>query len=349
MKKVIYLLLPLLFIFLFFYFLRGILLPFVLAFILAYILNPIVLKLEKRKLSRTTSTAITVAGLIILILAALFIIFPILEAQVVSFVTKIPSYAGAFWEKISPLLERLKNYITPDQMEQLRTTLSGQTLRLINEIGALLSTLFVGWGALFNIVSFIVITPVITFYILSDWPSVIQRVKKLIPLKCKDTVLDCMKQIDMTLSAFIRGQTLVCLTLAFYYGTCLSLVGLDLGFSVGFITGLFAFIPYVGSLTGFFLSMLLAFTQGASTGVFVGIIAVFLIGQFLEGYVLTPKLIGKKVGLHPAWIIFALFSFGYLFGFLGVLLAVPTAAVLGVLLRIALNSYEKSSFYKGTK
>ena len=349
MKKAIWLLLILLLISLFFYSLRGILLPFVLAFILAYILNPVVLKLEKRKFSRTVATGITVAGLIILILAALFIILPVLEAQVVSFITKIPSYASVFWEKISPLLERLKDHMTSDQMVQLKTTLSGQTLRLIDGIGSVLSTFFVGWGALFNIVSFIVITPIITFYILSDWPSVVQKVKKLIPLKYKDTVLDCMKQIDTTLSAFIRGQTIVCLTLAFYYGTCLSFVGLDLGFSVGFITGLFAFIPYVGSLTGFILSLLLAFTQEASAGVFVGIITVFLIGQFLEGYILTPKLIGKKVGLHPAWIIFALFSFGYLFGFLGVLLAVPTAAVLGVLLRIALSSYEKSSFYKGTK
>ena len=336
-------------IFLFFYFLKGILLPFVLAFILAYILDPIVLKLEKRKCPRTTATALTVVGLILSILMALFIILPVLEAQVVSFVSKIPFYATTFWDKISPLFERLKDYITPDQMNRLRASFSGQSLSLINEIGSVLLTLFTGWGALFNIISFIIITPVITFYILADWPAVLQRTKKLIPLKYAPAVGECLKQINTTLSAFIRGQTTVCFILAFYYGIGLSVVGLDLGFSIGFIAGLFSFIPYVGSLTGFALSLLLAFTQTASAGTCIGILVVFALGQVLEGYFLTPKLIGKKVGLHPAWIIFSLFSFGYLFGFLGVLLAVPTAAVIGVLVRMALKSYEQSAFYKGAK
>ena len=335
--------------FLFFYFLKGILLPFVLAFILAYILNPVVLKLEKHRWPRTTATVATVVGLILVILTALFIIFPVLEAQVVSFISKIPLYATTFWDKMSPLFEKLKNHITPDQMDRLKATFSGQSLSLINEIGSVLLTLFTGWGALFNIISFIIITPVITFYILSDWPSVLRRTKKLIPLKYTEAVGECLKQIDVTLSAYIRGQIVVCLTLALYYGIGLSVVGLDLGFSIGFIAGLFSFIPYVGALTGFILSLLLAFTQTASAGTFVGIVIIFGLGQVLEGYFLTPKLIGKKVGLHPAWIIFSLFSFGYLFGFLGVLLAVPTAAIIGVLVRIALRSYEQSSFYKGCK
>ena len=348
-KRALFILTFLACVFLFFYLLKGILLPFVLAFILAYILNPVVLKLEKHKLSRTGATGITVVGLILSILTALFIIFPVLEAQVVSFVSKIPFYAATFWDKMSPLFEKLKDYITPEQMDRLKTTFSGQSLSLINEIGSALLTLFTGWGALFNIISFIIITPVITFYILADWPSVIRRTKKLIPLKYTDAVWECLKQIDTTLSAFIRGQITVCLILALFYGIGLSVIGLDLGFSVGFIAGLFSFIPYVGSLTGFALSLLLAFTQSAPTGTFIGIFVVFGLGQVLEGYFLTPKLIGKKVGLHPAWIIFSLFSFGYLFGFLGVLLAVPTAAVIGVLVRIALKSYEQSSFYKGTK
>ena len=168
----------------------------------------------------------------------------------------------------------------------------------------------------------------------------------LIPRKYFDTVATMFKDVDTLLSAFLRGQCLVCLLLALYYGLSLSLIGLDLGLGVGILTGLFAFIPYLGVLTGFALSLLLACTQ-ASWTVAGWVVVVFLVGQILEGYILTPRLIGKRVGLSPALVIFVVLAGGSLFGFWGVLLAIPTTIIISVPLRMLIKAYRSSSFYKG--
>lgn len=332
-----------------FYLLRGIMLPFVMGFILAYILNPLVVKLEKRHFSRAISTGIVIVGLVVAILLSLLIIIPILEAQVVSFVVKIPTYANALWDRLQPLFDLIKNYISETQLTYIRESLSTQGLGFVNDLGDTLMKLFSQGAILFNIVSFIIITPVVAFYLLADWPIITDKIKALFPRRNLPFIDEKLGEIDMTLSAFIRGQAIVCVFLALFYGIGLSVIGLDLGFSVGFIAGILSFIPYVGSLTGFFLSLLLAFTQSAPWSLFIGILLVFGIGQFIEGYILTPKLVGDKIGLHPVWVIFALFAGGYLFGFLGVLLAVPVAAVLGVLCRTAVAFYQNSTFYRKVK
>ncbi len=329
--------------------LSGILLPFVLSFILAYILNPLVVKLTAKGCSRTVASVLVIAGLIIAILLAFLIVMPVLESQVIGFIQKIPTYAEALWNKLQPLFDAVKNYASPEQIATVKETMSTQSISFFNKIGGMLLDLFSQGMVLFNIVTFIIITPVITFYLLNDWPIIVDKIRGLIPQKKLPFVQEQMQEIDTTLSAFIRGQAMVCLFLALFYGIGLTIIGLDLGFVVGFISGILSFIPYVGSLSGFFISLLLAFTQSAGWGVFIGILFVFGIGQFIEGYVLTPKLVGDKVGLHPAWVIFALFAGGYLFGFMGVLLAVPVTAVLGVILRTTIKAYKESPFYKGTK
>lgn len=329
--------------------LSGILLPFVLSFILAYILNPLVVTLTAKGCSRTVASVLVIAGLIIAILLAFLIVMPVLESQVIGFIQKIPTYAEALWNKLQPLFDAVKNYASPEQIATVKETMSTQSISFFNKIGGMLLDLFSQGMVLFNIVTFIIITPVITFYLLNDWPIIVDKTRGLIPQKKLPFVQEQMQEIDTTLSAFIRGQAMVCLFLALFYGIGLTIIGLDLGFVVGFISGILSFIPYVGSLSGFFISLLLAFTQSAGWGVFIGILFVFGIGQFIEGYVLTPKLVGDKVGLHPAWVIFALFAGGYLFGFMGVLLAVPVTAVLGVILRTTIKAYKESPFYKGTK
>ena len=168
----------------------------------------------------------------------------------------------------------------------------------------------------------------------------------MFPRKYADFMNLKLGQIDEILSAFVRGQAIVCLFLGLFYGLGLSVIGLDFGFSIGLIAGIFSFIPYVGTLTGFVLSLLLAYTQSADWGLYAGILLVFGVGQFLEGYVLTPKLVGDKIQLHPVWVIFALMAGGSLFGFVGVLVAVPVAAVLGVVVRTLVEYYKKSSFFK---
>ncbi len=331
------------------YVLRGILLPFILGFVLAYLLNPLVLKLQKHHISRTWGTLAVILGLIMILLVCLLILIPVLEAQVIAFVVKVPTLSAALWGRIQPLFDLAKEHVSPTQMAYLKETVSTQATAFVSDASNALMGLFTGWMAVFNIISFIIITPVVAFYLLLDWQKIVVQIKALYPRKNAAFLNDKIGQTDEILSAFIRGQALVCLFLGLFYGLGLSVIGLDFGFSIGFIAGIFSFIPYVGSLTGFALSLLLAFTQSADWGLFAGILIVFGIGQFLEGYVLTPKLVGDKIRLHPVWVIFALFAGGYLFGFLGVLLAVPVAAVLGVVVRTAVEFYEKSAFYKGTK
>ena len=334
---------------LFFYLLRGIMLPFVMSFILAYILNPLVQKLVAHKWNRMVATLVVIVGLIVSILLSILIIVPVLEAQVVSFVRKIPTYANAPWLRVQPLFDYVKEYIHENQLANIKEALSQQSMSFVNELGNTLMNLFSQGAVLFDIVSFMIITPVVTFYLLADWEVIVAKIKKLFPRRNAPFIEEKMAELDMTLSAFVRGQAIVCLFLALFYGIGLSVIGIDLGFGIGFISGLLSFIPYVGSLTGFFLSLLMAFTQSAEWSLLIGILLVFGIGQFFEGYVLTPKLVGDKVGLHPAWVIFALFAGGSLFGFLGVLLAVPVAAMLGVLIRTAVGFYQNSSFYKAKK
>ena len=326
--------------------LRGILLPFVLSFVLAYILNPLVVKLQNWRFNRAWATGTVILCLILMLLLSVLILLPVLQAQIISFAVKVPTLANALWLKVQPVFDLIKEHISETQLSYLKETVSSQTAVLVNEVTSALMRLFTGWSALFNIISFIVITPVVTFYLLNDWNIIIEKIKSLYPRKNTDFINSKINEVDEALSAFIRGQAVVCLFLALFYGFGLTAVNLDFGFSIGFIAGIFSFIPYVGSLTGFILSLLLAFTQSADLALFVGILMVFGMGQFLEGYILTPKLVGDKIGLHPVWVIFALMAFGFLFGFLGVLIAVPVSAVLGVAIRTAVDFYKKSIYYK---
>ena len=327
--------------------LKGILLPFILSFVLAYVLNPLVVKLEKHHFNRTWATGTIIVALILSVLLSILILLPVLQAQIISFAVKVPTLANELWIKVQPLFDLIKEHISETQLNYLKETISSQTASLMDDMSSALMRLFTGWSALFNIVSFVVITPVVTFYLLNDWNIIVEKIKALYPRKKANFINLKINEIDETLSAFIRGQAVVCLFLALFYGFGLTAVNLDFGFSIGFIAGIFSFIPYVGSLTGFVLSLLLAFTQTADWALFAGILMVFGIGQFLEGYVLTPKLVGDKIGLHPVWVIFALMAFGYLFGFLGILLAVPVSAVLGVIVRTAIDFYKNSVYYKG--
>lgn len=333
------------------YALWGILLPFVAGFILAYILNPLVVKLTKHRLKRSWATGIVIVCLLLAIITCFFILFPVLEAQIFAFIEKVPQIVNSLWKKIQPVLDIVKTHITEQQLDYVKDSLFAKTSDLMNNMGTALLQIFMGGTALFNVASFLVITPVVSFYLLNDWDKITSSIKNLYPRKNADFINQKVHETDTILSAFIRGQSMVCLCLALFYGFGLTLIGLDFGFSIGFVAGIFSFIPYVGTMTGFILSILLAVTQAAeqtsSLSLLFGIVTVFGVGQFLEGYVLTPKLVGDKVGLHPVWVIFALFAGGYLFGFLGLLIAVPVFAVLGVIVRTAIDSYKNSIYYKG--
>lgn len=214
-------------------------------------------------------------------------------------------------------------------------------------LGIFFSRLLTGSLVVVNVLSLIFITPVVTFYLLRDWDGVTKRVDAWLPRNHAATIRQQLGEIDFILASFVRGQALVCLILGTYYAVGLTVVGLDLGLVVGFAAGLFSFIPYLGTISGFLVGTALALAQSQDWMLVAMVAGVFLVGNLLEGYVLAPKLVGEKIGLHPVWVIFALLAGGALFGFLGILLALPVAAVIGVLARFALARYMLSSLYYG--
>jgi predicted PurR-regulated permease PerM len=230
-------------------------------------------------------------------------------------------------------------------MDKVRTSIRATLADNIKIIGVMLRKILSKSFALFNLISLILITPIVTFYMLRDWDRFVSKVNSLLPRKSKKSIRKQAKEIDRALAGFIRGQLSVCLLLGCYYGIGLHLINLDLGIVIGFFAGLLSFIPYVGSITGFILSILMALAQFNDLLPVVLVVFVFVSGQFIEGNFLTPMLVGENVGLHPVWIMFALLAGGVLLGFLGLLIAVPTAAVIGVLIRHAIDNYKHSSLY----
>ena len=213
-----------------------------------------------------------------------------------------------------------------------------------------LRSLWSGGRALVSLFSLVVVTPVVAFYLIYDWHRMIRSVDSWIPIQHRDTVRELAREVDAAIAGFLRGQTAVCLILGSFYAVALTLTGLNFGLLIGLISGLITFIPYVGSMTGLVLSLGVAVAQfWPAYGSILIVLGIFLVGQFVEGNVLAPKLVGESVGIHPVWLIFALLAFGYLFGFVGLLVAVPLAATIGVLARFALRRYLQSSLYTGEK
>lgn len=329
------------------YLLRGMLLPFVAGMAVAYFLDPLADRLERAGLSRLAATGVITASFFFVVVVALVILVPVVEDQVLAFAHKVPGYVDTLSERLQPLIAEAKKRLSPRDIEKLRSS-----------VGEYAGT-FAGWGlgavrgvlsgslAVFNVLSLVFITPVVTFYLLRDWDKMVATVDSWLPRDHADTIRTQMREINRTLSGFIRGQATVCLCLGLIYGIGLSVVGLDLGLVIGMGAGLLSFIPYLGSITGFVAGMSLAVAQGADWHLPALVAVVFAVGQAAEGNVLTPKLVGDKVGLHPVWIMFALLAFAALFGFVGLLLAVPLAAVIGVLVRFALGRYLSSPLYHG--
>lgn len=332
---------------LFFYAISSILLPFILAFVLAYFLDPLVNKLTRRKWSRGLASGTVVSGFCVFVLTLFLILIPILQTQVLSFIVKLPTITAYVWDKIKVVISYTQHKISSEQMGQLSDAVSQTAFDALNSIAVGILNVISGGIALFNVVSLLLITPVVLFYVLKDWNDVSKNIKGLVPPKYKADTTSIWREINIKLAGFIRGQVSVCLALAVFYGIGLSVVGLDLGILIGILSGILSFIPYFGFLSGVVLSILIALSQGAGWGLWVGLAVVFIIGQILESYVLTPKLVGDNVGLHPVWIIFSLLAGGVLLGFVGILIAVPVAAVIGVLVRRVLKWYESSVIYKG--
>jgi predicted PurR-regulated permease PerM len=283
---------------------------------------------------------------VLVVIAAALLLVPLLQAELLEFAGRVPRYVDLLRGKAMELMELLRARLTPEEIEQVRSQIGSMAAPdAIAWVGAALGRLWGGGMALLNLLSLLVITPIVLFYLLRDWDRIVAIVDGWLPLDTIDTVHTQFRAIDGVLSGFVRGQMSVCLLLGAFYAVGLMLVGLDFGFVIGFGTGLISFVPYFGMLVGFAVGLGVAFAQFADWQPIALVAGVFVIGQFMEGNFITPKLVGERVGLHPVWVIFALLAGGALFGFTGILLAVPAAAVIGVLGRFAVGHYKQSAAY----
>lgn len=333
-----------------FYLLRAMLLPFVVGFAVAYLLDPAADRLEAVGLSRTFATAVITGAFFLLVVVLLLVLYPLLEKQTVGFLARVPDYAERIRGLTLPLIEgRIPGFDTQDleQMRGFATVFAKQSVTWLVDAFA---NVWRGGVALFNFLSLIFVTPVVAFYLVRDWDRIVENVDGLLPRGSADVIRTQMSLVDDALSGFIRGQGSVALILGIIFAVGWSVVGLEFGLLIGLGAGLLAFIPYVGSIIGFGTAFVVALVQFGFDPLPLGLITmVFLIGQTLDGLFLTPHLVGGRIGLHPAWVMFALMAGGALFGLVGILLAVPAAAVIAVLVRYALGRYQGSELYSGVE
>ncbi|MBM2320318.1 MULTISPECIES: AI-2E family transporter [Marivita] len=325
------------------WFLGDVLLPFVLGGAIAYFLDPVADRLERMGFSRVMATAIiTVVGLLAFVLLLLWVI-PSLVNQALDLFDVAPTL---FANLRDFLIERFPDIMDTESPLRQSLVSIGETIKARG--GELLNTVLSSAAGIINIVMLFVIVPVVAVYLLLDWDNMVARIDQLLPRDHAPTIRKLAKDIDGTLASFIRGMGTVCIILGTYYAVALMLIGLQFGLVVGFVAGLVTFIPYLGALIGGALAIGLALFQFWGDWLSIGLVAgVFVLGQVIEGNVLTPKLVGSSVGLHPVWLILALSIFGTLFGFVGMLVAVPVAASIGVITRFAANQYLQSRLYRG--
>ncbi len=329
------------------YLLSGVLLPFVAGLLVAYFLDPVADRLERLGCSRTLATAAITVSFFVLVVAVAAVLLPLLQGQVMGLVGKAPAAVSALREQAGPLLERLQTTLTEEQVARLRDAAGSYAGEAARWLGALIGRVLSGGAAFFQILSLLVITPLVSFYLLRDWDRIVARFDELMPRDIAPDVRAQLREIDRIIAAWVRGQATVCVLLGAWYGIGLTLIGLEFGLGVGFLTGLISFVPYFGMGLGLAVALGIAFAQFSGFVPFVLVAGVFAAGQVVDAYLLTPRLVGEKVGLHPVWVIFALLAGGALFGFTGVLLAVPVAAVIGVVVRYAIARYRDSSYYLG--
>ncbi|BBU62571.1 AI-2E family transporter [Methylosinus sp. C49] len=346
-------------VFAFFYFLSPVLAPFLAGLALGYLLDPVADRLQTLGLSRLGASFAILTVFVVLAAAIVLLVAPVLTRQFSEFIESLPGYLTT----LQGLLTRVSREATSDFMRSVYEKLglpvsdaSLDTQKYVNDIAgeaarmgaAFLKSLVSGGAALVNMVSLVVITPVVAFYILLDWDDMVATLDQLTPPRYREDARAIARDIDRALAGFLRGQALVCLFLGLWYSIGLSLIGLNFGFLIGVSAGVLSFVPYVGSITAFVLSIIVALVQGWPDWRLPAMaVAVVSTGLFLDGNVLSPRLVGGSIGVHPVWLMFALLAAGSLFGFTGLLLAAPVAAALGVILRFAVRRYRQSALFLG--
>jgi predicted PurR-regulated permease PerM len=322
--------------------LAPVLMPFAIAAMLAYLSDPLADRLERLGLGRTLAVSIVFVVLILVICAVLLLLVPLIARQVENLVQNFPTYVEWGRDKAVPWLQT-KLHLDPKAFDTDR--LVEQIKEHIGSIGSVLGTLSRSGLGVVAWLTNVVLIPVVWFYLLRDWDRMVAWIDRMLPRSVEPTVAHLAHESNVVLGAFVRGQLLVMLALAIYYGVALTLVGITVGPLIGMVAGLLSFVPYLGFITGFGAAIIASLVQHGDWPHLLMVVGVFVVGQLLEGYVLVPRLVGEKIGLHPVAVIFAVLAGGYLFGFLGVLLALPAASVILVLLRYLAQRYRQSDLY----
>ena len=325
---------------------ESILLPFLVGLAVAYFLDPICDRLEVVGCSRMLATSIVTAGFFLILAITIALLVPALYKQALQFAVQLPDLIERIEVKVQPFIEGVVN-LEPTNEDKLKDMMHGSIAGAAEMLGQLGSRLISGFGAIANMIALLIVTPVVAFYLLRDWDRLVAAVDCWLPRTHAAIIREQFRLIDQTLAGFVRGQLSVCLLLGAFYATGLTVIGLPYGAIVGLATGFISLIPYVGMLSGFAVGLGLAVANFENPLDLALVVGVFVVGQIIESNILTPKLVGDRVNLHAVWILFALMGGGTLFGFVGVLLAVRVAAVIGVLVRFALGRYLASSLYRG--
>lgn len=326
---------------------KPVLAPFLAGLALAYFLEPLVSRLERRGMARWAGALIVLSSFIFAAAFIIILIWPLINSQIGALLNALPDYIGKIREEYLPSAQSWLARFSPDDVDKIRGAATQSAGQVAGWLSHALQNIVSGSFAFVDALALSILAPVTAFHALRDWKALTKTVDQLIPRHHYMVVRQQMAEIDRTLSGFVRGQAIVCLILGAVYSIGLAMNGLKYGATVGIIAGVLTIVPYVGTIFGWVTSVLLACVQFDGDPLRIGgVIAVFAIGHFFEAYILTPRFVGGRVGLHPIWILFALISGVKLMGFVGVLIAVPTAAVLGVLVRFAVAQYKNSKLYQ---
>jgi len=334
----------------FLYFFNAILAPFVVGFVVAYLVNPIVTKMAKYNVPRWLSAIVILVMFLFVALLGMVFAIPVLIREMLDLAKLMPILFvhGQDWVAHQfPMID------IPQNMSDLKDVDPKQFSDVFQPFLAfgknMISNIFASGMAVLSVVSFMALMPIVAFYLLIDWSRLSHKVDDLVPTQNQSKIRHILTEINNSLSGFIRGQLMVCFILGMFYAIALSFMGLNYGFFVGMAAGVLSVIPYIGSIFGLVASVGLALYQFGGWEYPLIALGIFVLGQLVEGNYLTPKLVGESVGLHPLWVIFALMAGGMMLGILGMVIAVPVAAIIAVLIRFAIDEYKQSAYYKGHK
>ena len=326
--------------------LREVLLPFVAGMVLAYLLDPVANRMERLGMNRLLATLAIIACVVAALAIVIVLTVPVIIRELSLFIEHVPLYVRRVHMLAADPDHPWLSKIVGEGLGETEHAIGELTTFASGSFDTILRSVWSGGRALISILSLGIVAPIVACYLLYDWNKMIATVDHWIPPAHRQTVRALACEVDKTISGFVRGQSSLCLVLAVYYAVALRLIGLEHGLLIGTVAGLISFIPYLGSLSGLIISTCIAIAQFWPNWTPIWLVpVVFFVGQSLSDYVLAPYLVGRRVHLNPVWVMFALFAFGYLFGFVGLLIAVPAAAAIGVVMRFALRTYYASSLY----